>query len=308
MIKKHSSNKSLKEYLKKGLLFLLLLIILDNGINYFLLNGLYQYYGLYNKNKIALVGHSHLMLGIDKVKMEKELHVNISKYTREGVNIVERDLMINQLLKSNQQLKLIVYAVDAWMFTGEGLSKNSYKQFYPFMGENTIKNYVYKNASLEDYWQHRLIKSSRYNEGLVSGSFRGYLKSWDNLKVGAVDTITLDSDIKKGNFRRIVSSSKNRRIFENTIKKISEKNIKTILLYVPTTSRYNNAEMEKFNLEIAYFKSIESKFKNVIFLDYNVLYSSNTSLFYDRIHLNPEGQKLVTNSFIEYLQKHFTTN
>ncbi|WP_373940647.1 hypothetical protein OEG92_10310 [Polaribacter sejongensis] len=120
MIKKEIKNKLLKDYLKKGFLFLLLLIVLDNGVNYFLLNGLYRYYGLYNDNEIALVGHSHLMLGIDKVQMEKKLDVKVSKYTREGVNIVERDLMIDQLLKSNQQLKLVVYAVDAWMFTERG--------------------------------------------------------------------------------------------------------------------------------------------------------------------------------------------
>jgi hypothetical protein len=308
MVKKKTNNNYIKEYLKKGLLFLLLLIILDNSVNYFLLNGLYKYYGLYNENKIALVGHSHLMLGIDKVKMEKELHVNISKYTREGVNIVERDLMIDQLLKSNKQLKLLVYAVDAWMFTGEGLSENSYKQFYPFMGEETINNYVYENATLGDFWQHNLIKTSRYNEGLVSGSFRGYLKSWDNLKVGVVDTIALNADIKKGDFRRIVSTSENRKIFENTIRKIAKKNIDIILFYVPTTARYNNAEIEKFKFEIAYFKSIETTFDNVKFINYNDLYSANAGLFYDRIHLNPEGQKLVTNSFLEYLQNHFSIN
>lgn len=303
MIKKEISNKLFKDYVKKGLLFLLLLIVLDNGVNYFLLNGLYKYYGLYTDNEIALVGHSHLMLGIDKVKMEKEFNVKVSKYTREGVNIVERDLMIDQLLKSNQQLELVVYAVDAWMFTGEGLSENSYKQFYPFMGEKTINDYVFENATFGDFWQHQIIKSSRYNEGLVSGSFRGYLKSWDNLKVGILDTVALNFDIKKGDFRKIVSTKENRKIFENTLKKITQKNMKIILLYVPTSSIYNNAEVGKFNSEITYFKNIESKFSNIKFLDYNELYSANADLFYDRIHLNPEGQKLVTASFIEYLKK-----
>ncbi len=295
-------NNVIKNYFWKGLLFVFILFSIDNFTNYFLLKGLHNYYGLYDNSEMALVGHSHLMLGLDKIKLEEGLKIEISKYTREGVNVAERDLMIDQLVKSNQKLKLVVYGVDAWMFTGEGLSENSYKQFYPFMNEEIISDYIHKNAPFEDFWQHFLIKSSRYNEALVSGSFRGYLKKWDNLKFGVVDTISLKEHIKKDQFRKIVSTKANRRKFEETLLKLSKYNIEVILFYVPTLGIYNNAESVKFNYEISYFKSLEIKNPNVIFLDYNDPYSSKSELFYDKIHLNPSGQKIITAKFVEDLQ------
>ena len=94
----------------------------DALLGIFFTKGLEKYYGLNTGAETALVGHSHLMLGVNKSALEKGLNQSISKYTREGVNIYDRKIMVKQLLKQNPNLKTVIYGVDAWSFTGEGLS------------------------------------------------------------------------------------------------------------------------------------------------------------------------------------------
>lgn len=281
--------------LKRSLfLFVLGFFALDFVLGKVLETGLYRYYGLGTNAEIAFVGHSHLMLGLDKDGIEKSLGVSVAKYTREGVNVAERDLMIDQLLTENPNLQTLVYGVDAWMFTGEGLSANSYKLFYPFLDQEAPSAYVQEEADFMDFWQHKLIKTSRYNEGLISSSLRGYLGNWNNLKFGTVDTLQLKNNIVQGAFRKINSTNQNREIFEMSIAKLLEKDIRVILVYVPTISYYNYAEPEKFKQELDYFRALAKGNKGIFYLEYLVNWESSYNYFFDPIHLNPEGQKAFT--------------
>ena len=168
-------------YKRKGIriitFFFISFLILDFTVSIFLKNGLEKYYGLDAEAKIALIGHSHLMLGIDKVKMEDKLGVNVAKYTSEGVNVSNRKLMIEHLLNKNDEIETIIYGVDAWTFTGEGLSENSHVLFYPFLSDSSINKFVKNNTSQIDYWTRKIIKSSRYNENLIASSIRGYFSN-----------------------------------------------------------------------------------------------------------------------------------
>ena len=129
---------TIKYFITYIVLFISSFILIDRIVNEFLEEGLNQYYGIGESNEIALVGHSHLMLGVDKIELGQALKLGVSKYTREGVNVSDRLIMINQLLDNNPNLKTVIYGVDAWTFTGEGLSENSYKLFYPFMDSDNI--------------------------------------------------------------------------------------------------------------------------------------------------------------------------
>ena len=97
-----------KSHILKFIAFILIFFILDFCISFFLLNGINKYYGLGENSEIGIVGHSHLMLGIDKESVEKELGVKVSKYTREGADVVDRKIMIQQLLHSNPNIKTII--------------------------------------------------------------------------------------------------------------------------------------------------------------------------------------------------------
>jgi len=293
-------------YIGKALKIIVVSLILffacDAVIGIFLTKGLERYYGLGNNAEIALVGHSHLMLGVDKTHLENELGVPVAKYTREGVNIGDRQIMIRQLLQRNANLKLVIYGVDAWSFTGEGLSANSYALFYPFMDDKTVNDYVKQQTTFSNYWIHKLLKTSRFNEGLISSSFRGYLKNWTNLKIGEVDTERLKKQIAAGNFRKISNSQTNIDILRKTISELNQRNIKVVLLYVPTIDLYNQAEPQKFNETLEILQQIADDFESVSLFNYLEPWSHDYTLFFDPIHMNPKGQKLVTEKLIKDLE------
>jgi hypothetical protein len=287
-------------------LFLLLFFLADTLLHTFLESGLHKYYGLKEPSQIALVGHSHLMLGVNKSALETHLGQKVSKYTSEGVNVSDRKLMIEYLLKMNPNTKVLIYSVDAWMFTGEGLSNNSYKLFLPFMDDAVVQNEIKSIAPPEEFWQKRFIKTSRYTETSINSALRGQLGNWSNYKIGSVDTVQLKKNVAQGSYRRINSEPENRKIFEETISFLVKKNIKVVLVYVPTISYYNHAEPAKFQKELVYFKRIAASHKNIEYLEYLENWESQFSFFFDPIHLNPEGQAAFTTSFsqdLKYLLK-----
>ena len=53
------------------------------------------------------------------------------------------------------------------------------------------------------------------------------------------------------------------------------------------------------------FEQIESDYDNVKFINFTDAYSHRYELFYDPIHLNSVGQKVVTDSLIKNLQKNY---
>lgn len=283
-------------------MFILLFFLADNLFHVFLESGLHKYYGLKEPSKIALVGHSHLMLAVNKSELEIKLGQKISKYTSEGVNVSDRKLMIEYLLKLNPKTKVLIYGVDAWMFTGEGLSKNSYKLFLPFMDDPIVQNEIMASAPKQEYWQKRFIKTSRYSETSINSALRGQLSNWSNYKMGSVDTIQLKKNIKNGSFRKINSDSENKKIFEETMAYLVQRKVKVILVYVPTISYYNHAEPRKFKIELEYFKRIADAHKDIEYFEYLKNWESNFKFFFDPIHLNPEGQAAFTQSFSQDLK------
>ncbi|QLG44573.1 SGNH/GDSL hydrolase family protein [Costertonia aggregata] len=291
-----------KNFILKLIAFTALFFILDFCISKFLLNGLEKYYGLNDDTEIVLVGHSHLMLGVDKRKMERELGVGVSKYTREGVNVTDRKIMTQQVLRKNKKINTLIYGIDAWTFTSEGLSNNSHKLFYPFLNDSVIDSYVSKNSDLSEYLSKKIIKTSRYDELLISSSFRGYLGKWTNLKFGKVDVENLRANIRNGDYRKIENTDYNIEVLRETLDLLAKKNIRVILLYVPTIVLLTKVQEPAYNETIALFDAFSKEFDNVEFLNLQEPWSKEYDLFYDPIHLNPEGQSVITEKLIHYLK------
>lgn len=283
-------------------IFILLFVVIDRVVALALEKGLKTYYGLNDESELALIGHSHLMLGVDKLELEKQLGINVSKYTREGVNVSDRLVMVEQLLKVNPNIKTVIYGVDAWTFTGEGLSANSYKLFYPFFDDPTIDDYIKQHSSFSDYSSKKYIKTSRYNEQLIAGAIRGYLGKWDNLKYGTVDIPKLKTQIQEQSFRKVNNDKQNIETFYKTLSFLKSRGIKVILLYVPTVDLLETYQKEGFNETMTIFENAVDG--NVTFLNLQEPWSSKYELFYDPIHLNPKGQQEITRVLINYLKTH----
>lgn len=295
-------DKYFTQSIKIIVLFTIVFFIIDAVIGIFLTIGLNKYYGVGSDAEIALIGHSHLMLGVDKNLLEEKLDVSVAKYTRAGVNVADRQIMVKHLLKQNANLNTVIYSVDAWLFTGEGLSANSYALFYPFLDNKDVNRYVKSEAGISEYWIHKLIKTSRFNERLMTNSIRGYLKYWSSLKFGQVDTVRIKRKINEGEFRRINNSVDNINILKETIAELEENKIKVILLCVPTIDLINNTEPLKFKKTMSILQEFESEYKNVSFLNYLEPLSHDYSLFFDPVHMNRKGQVLVTNQLIKDMQ------
>lgn len=284
------------------LIFTVLLISIDRGVGILLNHGLNRYFGLNEPSKVLLIGHSHLMLATNKSAFEKGIGKPVSKYCREGVNVEDRYVMIKHFLSSkhSDSLKYVLYGVDQFMFTGAGLSKNSYKLFYPFMDVPVMNNYIKSSATTSyDYWLHKLVHSSRYSDALINSAIRGWRYDWSNYKSGQLDIKVLQEQIATNKQRKIDLNKELIQTFENTLQLLTQRNISVILVNTPIAMPLNEYEPDSYRHIISYFQEITKKNRLISYWDYNPVYSNNYSLFFDPIHLNPKGQEVITQELIQ---------
>ncbi|GHT75453.1 hypothetical protein AGMMS50262_10800 [Bacteroidia bacterium] len=288
-------------YIVFFIIFFLLLNFVGGKI---LLAGIDRFYGLKQYSELLLIGHSHLMLATDKKALEKETGKKISKYTREGVNVVDRYYMVEQYLNSkySDSLKVVFYGVDQFTFTSSGLSDNSYKLFYPFMGDSIMDEFVKRNEKNEgDYYKHKWLPLTRYSDVLINASLRGWRNDFSNYKNGTIDMDSYRERIKNNEkqFNRDIEMNPDlMAIFEETIDRITQKNIQVVLVNTPLVDVLNNAGSENYREMIDFYKNYALTHELVDYWDFNPEYSSDYSIFHDPIHLNPKGQKIITSEII----------
>ena len=285
--------------------FIVLCFILDFSISSLLLTGVERNYGLKGDAEILMTGHSHLMLAVDKVLLEKETGEKVAKYTREGVNMADRRVMLDHYYSEcTGQPGTVILGIDPWLFTGEDLSRNSYKLFLPFMDSPAIRDYVrMSDSSRIDYLKARWIRTSRYNATLLNASLRGWLHNWDNLKIGVVDSVRVMNRLAEGNFRPVAFNSNLMNEFALTLKSLAEKNVRVILLNTPVWKPVADDKRNDFKKAMCLIDSIaKAQCPDAEIIDLMPLFSDRTELFYDAIHMNPEGQKEVTEVVARYLK------
>ncbi len=93
-----AQKNTIGRFLIKSSVFLVILFLSDQIAGGFLRMGLDRYFGLDVPARILCVGHSHSVLGIDKIALEKELHTPVSKYARQGADASDRLAMIRHYL------------------------------------------------------------------------------------------------------------------------------------------------------------------------------------------------------------------
>ena len=289
------------------LLFFVIFIGLDRGIGKLVNIGLDQYFGLNQHSEVLLIGHSHLMLATDKKELEARIGNKVSKYCREGVNVIDRYEMIKQYLSSpySDSLKVILYGVDQFMFTGKGLSENSYKLFYPFIDDSNINQYIRQSTSIYDYWLHKLICTTRYSDALLNSAIRGWKNDWSNYKEGKLNLESLKKEINNRQQRQIHFETPLIQTFETTLQLLTQQGIHVVLVNTPIAEILNEYEPESYKKIIAYFQNKAASSPLIHYWDMNLNFANRYELFFDPIHLNPAGQKVINNQIIEYFNKDF---
>lgn len=283
----------------KLFLTVLLVFIVDYLGNWILMSGLNRGYGLNRHSKILIVGHSHLMMGLDRKYIEQEFKFNVTKYTRSGVDLTQRHLMIRQYVASkySDSLQVAILGVDPFSFNQEGLSANSYTVFYPFMDNKDIGEYVYANTSLIDYYGHKLFRLSRFGTDLLNESYKGWKDKDTNRKT---DTLNLDEYyLQKDKWVRNIGFDKTLQgELSCCIRELTARGIHVILLNTPTAKVLNDAQPEKYAKIIEYYNTLASKSESVDFIDYSPEYEKRLDIFFDPIHLNVKGQEEITKRLI----------
>jgi len=282
---------------------LLVYLLLDFVGSEILLTGLDKGFGLNQQSKIFVVGHSHMMMGIDRYELENGLHTKVSKYTRTGVSLPERYLMTGQYLRSGyaDSLKVALVGVDCFTFVEGGISTNCYTLFYPFYGDSAVNHYLKDNAKPLEYWQHRIFRLSRYSDDLINSSFRGWMNDDKNYKTNEIDLD--DFHKQRSKWKSDISfNPKLMSLLNKMITELNQKGVKVYLVNTPTLDEINRVDSAKFDSVMNYYRTLAQQNEMVDFLDFSH-YEHDYSIFFDPLHLNVKGQKIVTDSLIEVLSK-----
>lgn len=289
---------------RRIVIFLALFLLIDFVISLFLLKGIERFYGLKSNSEVLMIGHSHLMLAVDKTLLESECGLTVAKYTREGVNIADRRVMTEHYFSTcSVKPSVVILGVDPWLFTGEGLSQNSWKLFLPFMDNRAVRSYIEQSATSKfDYYRYRFIRTSRFNATLLNASLRGWLGNWQNLKYGMIDTLQYSDGSAARSFRPISCSSELEQEYSQLLDFLSVEGVKVILLNTPVWRPVIEAQKEGYDRAMFIADSIAGAHcPGATFLDLAPLFSDSTTLFYDPIHMNREGQREVTEYLGEYI-------
>jgi len=294
--------------MKKEIKYIIWFVIVLLSINFVgqkvLLYGINKFYGLKQYSKLLIVDASKLMLAINKQQLEDGTDLLVSKYTREGVTVSDKYYMLEQVFNTKyvDSIQIVLYGVDQFTFSNERTSENAYKLFYPFMDDPVMDNYVKENASdWRDYYSHKLFPLSRYTDALINASIRGWRNDYSNKKDGVIDIEKYRERSRTG--RQIYMQPYLVDIFEKSMQIITDKNIRVILISSPIVDVLNDFYQEERDSVIRYFEEYAENNDLIEYWNLIPEYSSNYSIFYDPIHLNPQGQEIVTREIISRINK-----
>ncbi|MCA9185791.1 MAG: hypothetical protein R3E01_03020 [Pirellulaceae bacterium] len=280
----------------KSLLLVALVLAVDRLVDAYLLQGLRQYYGLDRNVTVACIGHSRTVLGIDDVRLAKELRVPVAKFAVQGAGGADRLAMARYLVsQQHATLRLVCLDVSAYTFDDSGLSANSYKLFYPLMDEPEIASHIQACQPDSHEWLVRcVLHSARYNEANLGLALRGRWNRRENLKRNRLDLDDLRRRMQSPNAQQMRVDERGEHVFEETLDFLTSRQLQVVLVYIPTVDVLNEVDPVAHDRIRAMLAAAADARPNVFYLDYNCQYQHQHELFADGIHMNADGQRVVT--------------
>jgi hypothetical protein len=288
----------------KALLFLGLVLASDRVADRLLLSGLERYFGLTDPAEVALIGHSRMVLGVDPVHLEERLGVPLARYAVRGANLADRFAMIEHLVERlPRPPKVVVYSVSALLFDDDGLSSNSYRLFLPFRRDRTMFEYLQRRPDGKtDLRLCRLLHSTCWESATLALSLRGRFGLRRNLKHSEVNLQRLEQQIARGDLLQMRIDEGGFRTFTRTVSWLRGRDIIVVLLYLPILDRVNDLDRPHHDRLLARIQTLADGDGGTLFFDYNRDLESRHEIFYDGIHLNARGQRLVSRRLAEDLR------
>lgn len=291
----------MKKRIWQIVVFLVILIVLDRSVAAFLRTGLERYYGIGREADILIIGHSHMMKSCNKDTLERELGMKISKYCCEAVLTQARLAMVKHFLEKQEgrPVSYMLYGVDPTMFSHGGLSLNSYKQFYPYMDSDAMDAHVRKNASWWDYTLHKHVHCARYLDVSMYRSARGWIGYWESLSRGQ---ISLEAWNKPRPWS-VWMPEDNVKAFQEAVQLMLDNGTHVVLVYPSLIHSFRTSNPKAYEYMMNYFRTMADNHPRIDFLDYSPLYGHRRELFEDSVHLNRQGEKLLTEQLIKDLRE-----
>ncbi len=292
-------------FLLKIFLLFIFVLVMDWCVGSFLKRGLDLYFGFDKQAEVLLVGHSHTMLGIDAEMLEESLSVPIAKYAVNGANVHDRLAMLRHYFSEFPgTVKVVVYDVNDRLFAGDGLSANSYRLFYPYIDNPEMSGFLQEHAGSEkEFFLRRVFRSLRFNTTVLNLAMRGNLGVFESFKSGQVDIDHLRMEIASGRRAGIEVAPENLQVFDETIEFVRSQGAKMVLFYIPTVDLLSRIDLDSHERAVSMFRQVAEERAGVIYLDYQQAYGSRHELFWDPVHLNREGQRVVTRELADFLSK-----
>jgi hypothetical protein len=167
-----------------------------------------------------------------------------------------------------------------------------------------MDEYVRARSDNLEYWLHKLIKTTRFNDDCLKNSaVRGWLNNWDNFKTNQIDIANYKRQLANRKERSIQMDEQLMTQFEETIEYITRHGVRVVLVNTPTLDLLNDYEPEKYQRMMAWFRDFANNHALVDFVDYSPKYASEHTIFSDRLHLNVKGQQMITTELIQYLRE-----
>ncbi len=281
-----------KKFLIKSLIFVGLFFIMDYGWFFLLRKGLDRYYGFGKSPEILIIGSSASISGFDIEMMESTLGRKVAIYAQEGSSLDLKYTMLSHFLNKNKaSLSTVILEISPRNFFNRGLAENSHKLFYPYMDDPIIDDYIAsEETKTTDYYIHKLIRTSRFNNYLLKYSVQGHLGFHENVKSSIVDT-TAFTHHNTNVLEAIILDSAKVKVLEKSINLIHENNAFAVLVNFPVTTflqeTYNTDDYIQY---LALLTGLTQEYEGVSFIDLNIDKCNDYRLFSDRGHLNRMGQ------------------
>lgn len=298
-----TDNSPLSRFKRPALLVLVALVVffaVDRIGDAVLRYGIDRYFGLDQDEAVLLVGHSHVVLGVDKVQLERDLGLPVANYARAGAQLEDRILMARHYAELHPGgVKTILFGVDNHLFTPAGLSTNSYRLFYPHMDDPVVGEFLRQHAA--DRWElyeHRVSHLARYDDTLLNSAIRGWMGNWNSSVGGHFDPAEFPAEIEAekatDDFRAITIDPAEVERFEAFLAETEARGWPVMLVFMPTTVQWQSLEPQRAAEADALLRRLADAHANVTFVDLREPWQHRSELFIDKLHLNPEGRRVVT--------------
>jgi len=218
-------------------LFLLIFFLIgDFAIFKILKTGLDHYYGMNKQAEVLCIGNSHTVAGIDAGRLEKEIGMPVAKYATSGINTFDRFWMIRQFIETHPTVKMVVYDVDPRILWSKDISFASYTLFLPYIDDQVISYYLKQEASWQEYYTSRLLRTARFQDHTIVQAIRGLLGRIEVENSGTIQVENFHKYLEKEH--RV--SGKNHinpesiKIFQRSIDYLTARGVKVVLVFYST--------------------------------------------------------------------------